>query len=246
MQAHVHTVPVNDVAELHAKFNWLEHVGQRIDAMVIEPVMGEGNPGVAVERAFYRAARERTASAGVPFIVDSVQAGLRATGYLSCIDYPELRSEDPPDMEVYSKALGAGQYPLSVLACTPHIAARTPTGIYGNTMTGNPKAMEIGYETLRRIDDALVANVQTRGLQFKRMLEHMALNRPDVIEDVTGTGLLLALHLQPSVDVMEVERRCRLNGLNVIHGGENALRFTPWLGMREEEVGLVESCIHYE
>jgi acetylornithine/succinyldiaminopimelate/putrescine aminotransferase len=242
-QAHVHTVPVNDVPALHAKFNWLAHAGQRVDAMVMEPVMGEGNPGVAVERAFYRAARERTAAAGVPLIVDSVQAGLRATGYLSCVDYPDLRAEAPPEMEVFSKALGAGQYPLSVLACTPDVAARTPTGIYGNTMTGNPKAMEVGYETLRRVDAALVANVQARGAQFKRMLEDVARARPDVVEDVTGTGLLLALHLRPSVDVMEVERRCRLNGLNVIHGGENALRFTPWLGMGEGEVGLVGGVV---
>ena len=242
-QAHIHTVPVNDVPALHAKFNWLAHVGQRVDAMVMEPVMGEGNPGVAVERAFYKAARERTAAEGVPLIVDSVQAGLRATGYLSCVDYPDLRAEAPPDMEVFSKALSAGQYPLSVLACTPRVAARTPTGIYGNTMTGNPKAMEVGYQTLRRVDAALVANVQARGAQFKRMLEDVARARPDVVEDVTGTGLLLALHLRPSVDVMEVEHRCRLNGLNVIHGGENALRFTPWLRMREGEVGLVEGVM---
>ena len=242
-QAHVHTVPVNDVPALHSKFNWLAHAGQRVDAMVMEPVMGEGNPGVAVERSFYKAARERTAEAGIPLIVDSVQAGLRATGYLSCVDYPDLRDEAPPEMEVFSKALGAGQYPLSVLACTPDVAARTPTGIYGNTMTGNPKAMEVGYETLRRVDAALVANVQARGAQFKRMLEDVARARPDVVEDVTGTGLLLALHLRPSVDVMEVERRCRLNGLNVIHGGANALRFTPWLGMGEAEVGLVQSLL---
>jgi len=242
-QAHVHTVPVNDAAALHAKFNWLAHTGQRVDAMVMEPVMGEGNPGVAVERAFYKAARERTAAAGVPLIVDSVQAGLRTTGYLSCVDSPNLRAEAPPDMEVFSKALGAGQYPLSVVACTPDVAARTPTGIYGNTMTGNPKAMEVGYETLRRVDPALIANVQTRGTQFKRMLDDVARTRPDIVEDVTGTGLLLALHLRPSVDVMEVERRCRLNGLNVIHGGENALRFTPWLQMKEREVELVESMI---
>ena len=242
-QAHVHTVPVNDVVALHAKFNWLAHVGQRVDAMVMEPVMGEGNPGVAVERAFYKAARKRTTLAGVPLIVDSVQAGLRATGYLSCVDYDDLREEAPPDMEVFSKALCAGQYPLSVLACTQDIALRTPTGIYGNTMTGNPKAMDVGYETLKRVDAALVANVQARGAQFKRMLEDVARSRPDIVEDVTGTGLLLALHLHPSMDMMEVERRCRLNGLNVIHGGENALRFTPWLKMGPDEVELVREII---
>ena len=39
-------------------------------------------------------------------------------------------------METYSKALNAGQYPLSVVALTDEVAAIYVTGLYGNTMTG--------------------------------------------------------------------------------------------------------------
>lgn len=239
LQVNMNTVPINNVEALESKFKWLAQIGRRIDAVVFEPVMGEGNPGVMVDRAFYRVARKLTEEQHIPLIVDSVQAGIRATGYLSCVDYPELRNEKPPDMEVFSKAIGSGQYPLSVLACTPQIAKKYPVGIYGNTMTGNPKAMEIGYETLRRVDDALIHNIQRRGAQFKQTLEDIAKKRSDIVEDVTGTGLLLALHLHPRINVMDVERRCRMNGLNVIHGGKNALRFTPWFCISEQEVNLI-------
>ena len=49
-------------------------------------------------------------------VVDSVQAGLRATGELSLVDWPRFASCEPPDFEVFSKALNGGQFPLSVVA----------------------------------------------------------------------------------------------------------------------------------
>ena len=58
-------------------------------------------------------------------IVDSIQAALRATGALSICDYPGFEDADAPDMETYSKALNAGQVPLSVLALQDS-AALTP------------------------------------------------------------------------------------------------------------------------
>ena len=50
------------------------------------------------------------------FIIDSIQAGLRAQGALSIVDYPGFEGLEAPDMESYSKALNAGQFLLSVLA----------------------------------------------------------------------------------------------------------------------------------
>jgi len=45
-----------------------------------------------------------------------VQAGLRATGELSLVDWPGFAYCEPPDFEVFSKALNGGQFPLSVVA----------------------------------------------------------------------------------------------------------------------------------
>ena len=54
-------------------------------------------------------------------IIDSVQAGLRTTGYLSIVDYPKLKNTNPPDMEIFSKAISSGQFPLSILAVNKKI-----------------------------------------------------------------------------------------------------------------------------
>ena len=73
--------------------------------------MGEGDPGRGVPAAFYNAARELTQSHGALLLVDSIQAGLRANGVLSIIDYPGFENAEAPDMETYSKALNAGAVP---------------------------------------------------------------------------------------------------------------------------------------
>ena len=61
--------------------------------------MGEGDPGRAVPRAFYDAARRLTREHGTLLLVDSIQAGLRAHAVLSIVDYPGFEGIDPPDME---------------------------------------------------------------------------------------------------------------------------------------------------
>lgn len=71
-------------------------------------------------------------------IIDSIQAGIRATGCLSLVDYPGFEDCEAPDMETWSKALNGGQYPLSVVGLSKRAAATYARGVYGNTMTTNP------------------------------------------------------------------------------------------------------------
>ena len=41
----------------------------------------------------------------------------------------------------------------------------------------------------------------------------------------------------------EVEEKCREIGLGIIHGGQNALRFTPHFEITSEEVNLVINLV---
>ena len=75
-------------------------------------------------------------------MVDSIQAGLWGQGCLSIVDYVGFEDCAPPDMETWSKALNAGQYPLSVVGLSGRAANLYSVGIYGNTMTTNPRALE--------------------------------------------------------------------------------------------------------
>ena len=108
-------VPSNDLDSLREAFERAEEEGFFIELMAMEPVMGEGNPGLCVTREFYDLARSLCTQHGSMLIVDSIQAGLRGQGCLSIVDYDGFQDCLVPDMETWSKALNAGQYPLSVV-----------------------------------------------------------------------------------------------------------------------------------
>lgn len=240
------TVPPNNVEALRAAFAQADADGVFIEMMLVEPVMGEGDPGLAMTREFYDAARELTLDHGSLLLVDSIQAGLRGSGYLSVVDYPGYQTSIAPDLETYSKALNAGQYPLSVLACNDRAAELYVRGIYGNTMTTNPRALAVGCAVLESLTPELRANIQDRGADFIDGLNGLMEEFPGLITKVQGTGLLFSAELHPDIEVVGfdgIETWLRKNGLGVIHGGENSLRFTPHFAISRAEVDLIITLV---
>jgi len=237
------TVEPNDIEQLEQIYAWADSNNVFIEAFFFEPVMGEGNPGMAITRDFYDAVRRLTRQHGSVMLVDSIQAGLRAHGVLSVCDYPGFQDAEAPDMETYSKSLNAGQYPLSVLALDEDMASLYRKGIYGNTMTTNPRAMDVGCAVLNAITPELRQNIVDRGHEFLDRFRELQVELGDRITDVQGTGLLFSLELNPRMykcfGTNSTEEYLRLNGCNVIHGGQNSLRYTPCFTIGSEEVDLV-------
>jgi len=239
--------PLNDVPALARIFADADRDGVYFEAMFVEPVMGEGVPGLAMTPEYYDAARAMTASAGSLLVVDSIQAALRAQGCLSIVDYPGFESSAPPDMETYSKALNAGQFPLSVVALTSDVAAEYVTGLYGNTMTGNPRAMEVACAVLDSLTDDLRANIRERGRDLCLALEDLGREWPGAIDRVVGTGLMVSALLNPAryrvLGDGGFEQYLRAHGIEMIHGGETGLRFTPAFDITRDEVDLIVSVV---
>ncbi|UGB44674.1 aminotransferase class III-fold pyridoxal phosphate-dependent enzyme [Frateuria edaphi] len=236
------TVAPYDVAQLEAAFADADKHGWFIEAMFLEPVMGEGDPGRAVTPEFYKAARELTEAHGTLLLVDSIQAGLRAHGVLSIIDYPGFENLPAPDMETFSKALNAGQYPLSVLAVSDRTAGLYRKGIYGNTMTTNPRALDVALATMELLTDEVRGNIKARGEEFVAKLEKLKDELGGLITKVQGTGLLFSCELAPQFKCYgsnSTEEYMREHGVGVIHGGANSLRFTPHFNVTSAEVDLV-------
>ena len=236
------TVDPNDVDGLREHFAKADAEGYFIEAFFMEPVMGEGNPGVAITPEFYAAARELTLEHGSLLLVDSIQSGLRTTGYLSVVDTPGFQELEAPDMETFSKALNAGQYPLSILAMTDRAASLYRKGIYGNTMTANPRAMDIGTAVMRMLTPEVRRNIVERGEEFVAKLKALAAELDGKIKNVQGTGLLFSCELAPEYKAYgtdSLEEYMRIKGIGVVHGGENSLRFTPHFNVTSDEVDLI-------
>ena len=92
-------VEPNDVQTLVNTFDACDRAGLFVEAMILEPCMGEGDPGRMNTREFYDEARRHEGARDV-LVVDSVQVGLGATrravarglaGFAYC-EPPTLRS----------------------------------------------------------------------------------------------------------------------------------------------------------
>jgi acetylornithine/succinyldiaminopimelate/putrescine aminotransferase len=240
------TVEPYDVDALKKVFADADANGWFIEAMFLEPVMGEGDPGRSVPPAFYAAARELTKAHGALFLVDSIQAGLRANGVLSIVDYPGFEGLEAPDMETYSKALNAAQYPLSVLAVNERAAGLYRAGTYGNTMTANPRALDVACAVLAQFTPQLRENIRERGQEALVKLEALKAELGGLITKVQGTGLLFSCELAPQFKGYgkgSTEEWLREHGFGVIHGGANSLRFTPHFAVSSGEIDLMVSMV---
>ncbi|MDZ7768935.1 MAG: aminotransferase class III-fold pyridoxal phosphate-dependent enzyme [Woeseiaceae bacterium] len=121
-------------------------------------------------------------------------------------------------------------------------AALYRQGIYGNTMTSNPRALDVAVRVLEHLTPDVRNNIVERGQQlldgFKRLKDELG----DAITRVQGTGLLLSCELNARYKCYgagSTEEFLRQNGLGVIHGGTNSLRFTPTFVMTKDEADLV-------
>ena len=201
--------------------------------------MGEGNPGSMITPDFYDVAKEITKKEDSLLIIDSIQAGFRCTGELSLVDYPKFISKRKPDIEVFSKAINGGQFPLSVLGLSTKAIDRFNFGLYGNSMTGNPRGLEVANTIFSMMTPKVKQNIVSKGRYLKKEFIKLQ-EKYNFIQNVTGSGLLLGIHLDKKViDVLDAEFHLRMMGLNIIHGGYNALRLTPWFLITKKECDLI-------
>lgn len=232
----------NDIASLERAFADAERQGIFIDALYFEGVNGEGDPGRAVSREFYQRARSITDEKGALLVVDSVQAGIRAHGVLSIVDYPGFQDLDPPDVETFSKAVHLGHVPLSIIAISQRVTDCFRPGLHGNTMTANPRSLEVGAYTLSLLTPDIRHNIVERGKEFVALFRQLQCEFPSLINKAQGTGLLVCVGIDDRVPVVGkdgLELRLRQRGLGIIHGDKNVLRLTPNFTITSKEIVLI-------
>jgi acetylornithine/succinyldiaminopimelate/putrescine aminotransferase len=244
----VKTLLMNDSAALQTVFLQAKQCGAQLVGMIMEMVQGEGNPGAAVTPAYYRLASQLCQQVQALLIVDSVQAGWRAYGTFSPLSATAFKKLPRPAIEIFSKAIHGGIYPCSLLVIDTAVATSFARGTYGNTMTANPKACELIIRMTQLMTPGLQADLQARSAQWLAGLQQLQQRFPLLIERVQGTGLLLSMKIRrradqtlvwPVMGEQGLERLCRQQGLNVIHGGQDdCLRFTPAFTMTPSQVQL--------
>lgn len=209
-----------------------------IAAIFVEPVQGEGGYFVPKREFLDRLAR-LAKEHGILLVADEVQAGMGRTGKLFASEHFGLE----PDILVLAKGIASGM-PLAAIIADSDLM-RWNNGGHGSTYGGNAVSCAAALATLDLLEEGLVENAARVGAHLKNGLTSL-MDRRDVIGDVRGLGLMLAVDLvedrksrKPAKKaVAEVLHAAFERGLLLLGCGESAVRFAPPLIVTEEEADV--------
>ena len=164
---------------------------ERVAAIIIEPVQGEGGFQPAPPELL-RALREICDRHGILLISDEVQAGFARTGKMFGIEHSGVQ----PDMITVAKSL-AGGFPLSgVIGRAAIMDAAEPGGL-GGTYAGPPIACAAALAVLDVIaDEKLMARAEAQGERIKGRLQAMSRRNYLVpIAGIRGPGAMVGFDI---------------------------------------------------
>lgn len=201
---------------------------ERVAAIIIEPVQGEGGFNVA-PAALVTRLRELCDRHGILLIADEIQSGFARTGKLFAMEHYGVQ----PDLITMAKSL-AGGFPLSAVSGRADLMDAPAPGGLGGTYAGNPVAIAAAHAVLDTIEaDALCARSVHLGERLREFLQEIVVANPAVAE-VRGLGSMMAIEFcdpvtrAPSGDIARrVQQMALERGLILLTCGSsgNVVRF---------------------
>jgi len=201
---------------------------ERVAALVVEPVQGEGGVRV-LDPGFLRELRALTQARSVLLVLDEIQCGLGRTGTLFAYEQAGIE----PDVMTLAKPL-AGGLPMGAILVTADVAAAMQPGDHGSTFGGGPFVASVANYVVDRLSDpAMLAHVRDTGGWLGGELRELA-QRSGAVRAVRGVGFLWGLDTHESAGA--IVARARDLGLLLVSAGDHTLRIIPPLVATREEL----------
>lgn len=166
-------------------------ISENTVAFLIEPIQGEA--GVLIPPAGYLpSVRALCTEHGITLILDEIQTGLGRTGKLLAEEHEGIEA----DVTLVGKALSGGFYPVSAVLSNSEVLGVLKPGQHCSTFGGNPLACAIARAALKvLVEEDMIGNSERMGDRFQEGLKGI---RSNIIKDVRGRGLMLAVELDPA------------------------------------------------
>jgi len=223
-------------ADMDALASVTQAFGQRIAAVLLEPIQGESGVHIAPDH-YLRALREHCDDHGWLLMLDEIQTGIGRTGRWFAYQHAGIT----PDVITLAKALGNG-IPIGACLARAEVGQLFTPGSHGSTFGGNPLACRVGCAVLDIVEgEGLVDNAATLGsLLLRRLTEELA-DLPGV-KAVRGRGLMIGVELdRPCRELMQ--RAAQEHGLliNVTRG--TTVRLLPPLTLCADEAEIIATAL---
>ncbi len=202
-------------------------------AFLVEPIQGEA--GVIIPPpGYFRRVRDLCTAHDVVLILDEIQTGLGRTGRLLAEEHEGIEA----DVTLIGKALSGGFYPVSAVLSNADVLGVLKPGQHGSTFGGNPLACAVARAAMKvLVEEGMIENAAAMGARFKAGLEGI---RANVVREVRGRGLMLAVELHPEAG--GARRYCqalRAQGILAKDTHGDTIRISPPLVIRPAEVDWV-------
>ena len=222
-------VPFGDLSALE---NVQQAYGQRIVAILMEPIQGESGVQLAPP-GYLKAVRELCNTRSWLMMLDEIQTGIGRTGQWFAFEHEGI----VPDVMTLAKGLGNG-IPIGACLARGKAAELFTPGSHGSTFGGNPLACRVGCTVLDIIEEqSLLENTRLQGERLLVRLRSELANDPNVLA-IRGQGLMIGIELKlPIRDLTLIAARDHGLLINVTRG--KTIRLLPPLTIDEREVEMI-------
>ena len=223
-------IPYNDLEALAEALK-----DPNVASFMVEPIQGEAGVVVPAD-GYLKKAYELCREHNVLFIADEVQTGIARTGKRLACDHEGFQ----PDILILGKALSGGTYPVSAVLCRDEIMLTIKPGEHGSTYGGNPLACAVTMAALQVVkDENLAENAEAMGQIFRERMTQLKNQRPDIITEVRGKGLLNAIEINDTEESETAWNLCmafKEKGLLAKPTHGDKIRFAPPLVITETQM----------
>ena len=184
-------VPFGDINAMKQFMETCDFSGDRVAAIVLEPIQGEGGINVAPP-GYLAACRELCDKYGAMLIFDEIQCGMGRTGKMFYCEYDGVT----PDLMALGKGFGGGVMPIGAVVGSHKTWEKYIENPFLHTTTfgGNPLACAAAIATINvLLDEDLPRQAAEKGQYLMPRLEKLAAKYPQILVGARGVGLMLGM-----------------------------------------------------
>lgn len=227
----------------HAPFGNLnalrDQMNERIAAIFIEPVQGEGGANAAPE-GYLEGVRAAADEFGALVIADEIQCGMGRTG--SLFAYQQAGIE--PDIIATAKGLGGG-FPMGAVIAKKAIGDAMGPGSHGTTFGGSPLAVAAGNAVMDVMEEeGFFDHLGARIAQLDEGLLQLKSQYAEKIFELRGRGFLRGIKLAEPYQAGVLNGLLRDHFMLAVPAADNVLRLLPPLTITHTEVTSILKILH--
>lgn len=202
-----------------------------IAAFIMEPIQGEGGDN-HFRPEFFRSVRDLCDENEMLLIFDEIQSGVGITGKMWAFEHYGVQ----PDIFAFGKKTQVCGFASSDRILEESDNVFTVSSRINSTWGGNLTDMVRSQRYFEVIqEENLVENAATVGRYFIGELERFAEERPELVTNVRGRGLMAAFDLPDGEARDKAIQSMEDHDLFVLSSGHQSIRFRPALNLSMEE-----------